>query len=69
MGKRVEARTAESAKIDPVRVRRWRRDQFYDLGFTLAESRKLAEAPVDVGAARRLIRSGCPKRMALRILL
>jgi hypothetical protein len=55
--------------VESVRVRRWRRNQLYDLGFPLADASKLADAPVDLGDARRLIRSGCPHPTALRILL
>jgi hypothetical protein len=67
MGKR------PSGVLDPAvelrRVRRWRRDRFYELGFPLADARKLAEAPVDLGVARELIAAGCPPATAVRILL
>jgi hypothetical protein len=71
MGQRVEKRAPRlaSASFESVRVRRWRRDQFYDLGFPLADARVLAAAPVDLGDTRRLIASGCPVRTALRILI
>jgi hypothetical protein len=71
MGQRVEktATRVAGATFESVRVRRWRRDQFYDLGFPLADARALAAAPVDLGDTRRLIAAGCPVRTALRILL
>jgi hypothetical protein len=71
MGQRVEqtATRAARASFEAVRVRRWRRDQFYDLGFPLADARVLASAPVDLGDTRRLIAAGCPVRTALRILI
>ena len=67
MGKR------PSAVLDPTvelrRVRRWRRQQFHELGFTLTEAYELADAPVDLGVARRIIAAGCPQQTAIRILL
>jgi hypothetical protein len=67
MGKR------PSAVLDPAvelrRVRRWRRQQFHELGFTLSEAYALADAPVDTGDARRLMATGCPRKTAIRILL
>lgn len=69
MSQKVDDRASLAVHVESVRVRRWRRNQLYDLGFPLADARKLAEAPVDLGDARRLIRSGCPHPTALRILL
>lgn len=69
MGQKVDERLAGAVNVESVRVRRWRRNQLYDLGFPLADARKLADAPVDLGDARRLIRSGCPHPTAVRILL
>jgi hypothetical protein len=67
MGKR------PSGVLDPAvelrRVRRWRRDRFYELGFTLSEARILAASDVDLGDARKLIGAGCPQKIALRVLL
>jgi hypothetical protein len=50
-------------------VRTWRREQFHELGFTLTEAYELAEAPVDLDVARRIIAAGCPRQTAIRILL
>lgn len=69
MSQKVGERLTGVISVESVRVRRWRRNQLYDLGFPLADAQKLAEAPVDLGDARRLIRSGCPHPTAVRILL
>jgi hypothetical protein len=69
MAQKVGERGSGAVQVESLRVRRWRRDQFYELGFTLADARKLAEAPVDLGIARKLIGCGCPQPTALRILL
>ena len=69
MGQRVKTPLAEGVQVEALRVRRWRRDQFFELGFPLADARKLAQAPVDLGAARTIIAKGCPTPLALRILL
>jgi hypothetical protein len=71
MGQRVETKAAQvgQATRESARVRRWRRDQFYELGFQLADARALSEAPVDLGDTRTLIAAGCPVGTALRILL
>jgi hypothetical protein len=55
--------------LEPERVRHWRREQFHELGFTLSEAYELADAPVDLGVARRIIAAGCPRQTAIRILL
>jgi hypothetical protein len=71
MSRKVEKRLA--GVVDPAveakRVHRWRRDRFYDLGFTLSEARTLAASHVDLGDARKLIGAGCPQKTALRVLL
>ena len=69
MGQRVKTPLAEGVPVEALRVRRWRRDQFYELGFPLADARKLAQSSVDLGAARTIIAKGCPPPLALRILL
>jgi hypothetical protein len=69
MSQKVDEQLSAAVNVESVRVRRWRRNQFYDLGFPLADARKLADGPVDLGDARQLIRSGCPHPTALRILL
>jgi hypothetical protein len=50
-------------------VRTWRREQFHDLGFTLTEAYELADAPVDLDIARRIMAAGCSTQTAIRILL
>ena len=69
MGQRVKTPLAEGVQVEALRVRRWRRDQFFELGFPLADARKLAQAPVDLGDARSIVAKGCPPPLALRILL
>jgi hypothetical protein len=50
-------------------VRSWRREQFHELGFTLTEAYELADAPVDLDVARRIIAAGCSRQTAIKILL
>ena len=52
-----------------LQVRRWRFEQFIELGFTESESATLAEAHVDLSTVRRMIENGCPVEIATRILL
>jgi hypothetical protein len=62
---------SEAAETAPelVLVRTWRREQFHDLGFSLTEAYELADAPVDLDVARRIIAAGCPRQTAIKILL
>jgi hypothetical protein len=69
MGERVKTPLAPGVPFEALRVRRWRRDQFYVLGFPLADARKLAQSQVDLGDARSLMDKGCRPALALRILL
>ena len=71
MSHKVEKRVSHGAGVDveASRVLWWRRVQFHELGFTLTEAYALADAPADLGDARRLIGSGCPRETAVRILL
>lgn len=50
-------------------VRRWRFEQFIELGFTETDSATLAEAQVDLSLVRRMMAAGCPVEIAFRILL
>jgi len=50
-------------------IRRWRFDQFLSLGFDYASSAMMADAPIDLALARRLVARGCPPETASRILL
>lgn len=48
----------------------WRREQLEAAGYPLEEARLLAErTDVDLHRAADLLRSGCPRELALRILL
>ena len=51
------------------KVRRWRLRQFLSLGFDLTTSAMMTDAPIDLGAARRLLALGCPRVTASQILL
>jgi hypothetical protein len=67
--------TSAAAPREPSRVGeesdvfRWRAAQFRQLGFEEAQARELAASTADLGQARSLLRSGCPPRLALEILL
>ena len=65
MGEVEERVDAEERMI----VRRWRFEQFIELGFTESESATLAETHIDLSLVRRMIRNGCPVEIASRILL
>ena len=70
MARKVGKRPAVAdSRAEALRVRRWRQAQFCELGFPLADARKLAKATADVGTARRLIAAGCPPKTAFRILI
>jgi hypothetical protein len=71
MSRKLEKRLpgADEPAVEARRVRRWRRQQFHELGFTLSEAYALADAPVDLGDARTLMAAGCPRETAVRILL
>jgi hypothetical protein len=56
-------------KMERLRIRRWRFEQFVELGFTDSDSATLAETAVDLGFVRRLIGAGCPPETASRIAL
>jgi hypothetical protein len=63
------SKQAAEPPVEAHQVRTWRREQFHELGFTLSEAYELADAPVDLGVARRIIAAGCPRQTAIRILL
>ena len=69
-GQQVEQRADwdRRASATQVLVRRWRRSQFYDLGFSVADARTLADSPADLAEARRVIAAGCPHTLAFRIV-
>ena len=51
-----------------VRVRHWRREQFYGLGFSNSDARTLAKSGADLTATRELIEHGCDPATAYRIV-
>jgi hypothetical protein len=65
MGEVEERVDAEERMI----VRRWRFEQFIELGFTENDSATLAETHVDLSLVRRMMAAGCPVEIASRILL
>jgi hypothetical protein len=67
-GQKVEVGTPRRLRDEDVRVRHWRRDQFYRLGFTSSDARALAESEADLTATRELIASGCDQALAYRIV-
>jgi hypothetical protein len=59
---------ARRAGDERLRVRRWRREQFIGLGFSLSEAVALARSAADLHEARKLISCGCAHATALRIM-
>ncbi|MFL5395734.1 MAG: hypothetical protein ACJ79G_23115 [Myxococcales bacterium] len=51
-----------------LRVRRWRREQFVELGFTSSEAVALAKSAADVHETRKLVESGCNHGLAFRLV-
>jgi hypothetical protein len=51
-----------------LRVRRWRREQFYELGFTSSDAVALARSDADLNDTRKLLRSGCEHKLAFRLV-
>jgi hypothetical protein len=52
-----------------LQVRRWRFEQFINLGFSETASATLAAAHVDLSLVRRMVAAGCPLETASRIVL
>jgi hypothetical protein len=50
-------------------VASWRRQQLLAMGFTLADSRRIAASPAELAAVRTLVGHGCPLETAKRIVL
>ena len=61
--------TLTEAEAEESRVARWRFDQFCALGFDRNDAFLLAISRVDLHAARELVGKGCPRELALEILL
>jgi len=71
MGEQGVAHPLRSARItrdERLRVRRWRRDQFAELGFTLSDASALAKSSADIHEARKLVSAGCTHATAFRII-
>ena len=68
MGTQTGTRTLREVRNERLRIRQWRRAQFYRLGFTTSDARTLAKSDADVGEARRLVMAGCPTATAYRIV-
>ena len=62
------AGTPHRIRDEKVRVRQWRRDQFYRLGFSNSDARTLAVSGADLTATRELIENGCNPATAYRII-
>ena len=60
--------TPRRIRDEKVRVRHWRREQFFQLGFSNSEARTLAVSGADLTAARKLIENGCDPATAYRIV-
>jgi hypothetical protein len=60
---------ADADAVERLQVRRWRFEQFIELGFSEPVSATLAEAHVDLSLVRRMMAAGCPVETASRIVL
>jgi hypothetical protein len=67
-GQRAAAGTPRYIRNEDVRVRHWRREQFYRLGFSNSDARTLAVCGADLTATRELIEKGCDPSTAYRIV-
>jgi hypothetical protein len=67
-GQKVEVGTPRRIRDEHVRVRQWRREQFYLLGFSNSDARTLAKSGADLMAMRKLVSAGCPLATAFRII-
>jgi hypothetical protein len=69
-GQRVEepVRTSPRFRDERLRVRCWRREQFFELGFTMSEAAALAKSSADLHDTRHLLEAGCTHRLAFRLV-
>jgi hypothetical protein len=65
---KVTGGAAPRARDERLRVRRWRKEQFLGLGFSLSDSAALARSGADLHEARTLIACGCAHKTAFRIM-
>ena len=62
------ARGATRVRDERLRIRRWRRDRFMELGFLLADASALAKSKADLHETQALLAAGCTHRIAFRIV-
>jgi hypothetical protein len=69
-GQRVAEPRSSSPRFrdERLRVRRWRREQFLELGFTSSDAVALARSSADVHETRKLLESGCKHGLAFRLV-
>jgi hypothetical protein len=60
--------TPRHIRDEQVRVRHWRHEQFFRLGFSNSDARTLAVSGADLTVARELIEKGCDPATAYRIV-
>jgi hypothetical protein len=60
--------SAPRFRDERLRVRRWRREQFYELGFTSSDAVALARSDADLNDTRQLLKSGCEHKLAFRLV-
>jgi hypothetical protein len=61
-------RSIRRTRDERLTVRRWRRDQFAELGFTHSDASALAKSAADIHEARKLVSAGCSHATAFRIV-
>jgi hypothetical protein len=69
-GQQVEEAVRHSPRFrdERLRVRCWRREQFFELGFTMSEAAALAKSSADDHDTRGLIEAGCSHALAFRLM-
>jgi hypothetical protein len=69
-GQRVAEPRSNSPRYrdERLRVRRWRREQFFELGFTSSDAVALARSSADVHETRKLLQAGCAHGLAFRLM-
>ena len=67
-GQNAAAGKQRQIRNDAVRVRQWRREQFFRLGFSNSDARTLARSGANLTTTRDLIASGCDPQTAYRIV-
>jgi hypothetical protein len=67
-GQSATPRSTRHLQHEGVRVRQWRREQFYRLGFSGSDARTLARSGADLSTTRKLIADGCDPETVYRIV-